>query len=117
MFITKYRPGVMNDEMLTRCEEVMRKVCDDFGAELKEFNGEPDHVHLLVHYPPKVALASLVNNLKGVSSHRLRTEFTHQVNPAIIHGRFWSPSYFAASCDGAPLQAVNDYITQQKQPD
>lgn len=61
MFVTKYRRGVMNDEVLTRCEEVMRKVCEDFEAELKECNGETDHVHLLVHYPPKVALASLVN--------------------------------------------------------
>ena len=107
----------MNDEMLTRCEEVMRKVCEDFGAELKEFNGETDHVHLLVHYPPKVALASLVNSLKGVSSRRLRAEFTGQVNRAITHGRFWSPSYFAGSCGGAPLQAVKDYIAQQKRPD
>ncbi|MEU4098342.1 IS200/IS605 family transposase, partial [Streptomyces sp. NPDC026673] len=105
------------DEMLTRCEEVMRKVCDDFGAELKEFNGEPDHVHLLVHYPPKVALASLVNSLKGVSSRRLRAEFTDRANQAITHGRFWSPSYFTGSCGGAPLQVVKDYIAQQKQPD
>lgn len=117
VFVTKYRRGVMNDEMLTRCEEVMRKVCEDFGAELKEFNGEADHVHLLVHYPPKVALASLVNSLKGVSSRRLRAEFTGQTNRAIMHGRFWSPSYFAGSCGGAPLQVVKDYIAQQKRPD
>jgi putative transposase len=43
-------------------------------ADLKEFNGEDDHVHLLVHYPPKVQLSKLVNSLKGVSSRRLRQE-------------------------------------------
>lgn len=117
MFVTKYRRGVMNDEMPTRCEEVMRKVREDFHAELKEFNGEADHVHLLVHYPPKIALASLVNSLKGVSSRRLRAEFTGRVNRATTHGRFWSPSYFAGSCGGAPLQVVKDYIAQQKHPD
>ncbi len=58
MFVTKDRRGVLDDELLTRCEEVMRKVCEDFGAELKEFNGEADHVHPLVHHPPKVALAA-----------------------------------------------------------
>ncbi|MGV9351519.1 IS200/IS605 family transposase, partial [Streptomyces spiralis] len=47
VFVTKYRRGVFDDEMLTRCEEIMRKVCEDFEAELKEFNGERDHVHLL----------------------------------------------------------------------
>lgn len=117
VFVTKYRHGILNEEMLTRCKEVMRKVCEDFGAELKEFNGEADHVHLLVHYPPKVALASLVNSLKGVSSRRLRAEFTGRMNRATMHGRFWSPSYFAGSSGGAPLSAVNAYITQQKRPD
>uniref|UniRef100_UPI00387EB2F2 transposase n=1 Tax=Streptomyces cellulosae TaxID=1968 RepID=UPI00387EB2F2 len=32
----------------------MREVCADFEAELKQGNGEQDHVHLLVHYSPKV---------------------------------------------------------------
>lgn len=116
VFVTKYRRDVFNDEMLTRCAEIMRAVCADFGADLIEFNGEEDHVHLLVHYPPKVALSSLVNSLKGVSSRYLRAEFTGRVNRATTHGRFWSGSYFAGSCGGAPLQVVKDYIENQKRP-
>ncbi|EST36890.1 hypothetical protein N566_05940 [Streptomycetaceae bacterium MP113-05] len=111
--MTKYRRGVFDDDMLTRCEEIMRNVCTDFGAELIEFNGEEDHVHLLVHYPPKVALSALV---KGVSSRYLRKEFTGRVNRFIMHGRFWSGSYFAGSCGGAPLSIVRHYIEQQKHP-
>ncbi|MFJ2303476.1 IS200/IS605 family transposase [Streptomyces sp. NPDC087787] len=117
VFVTKYRRTVFNDEMLTRCEEIMRKVCEDFETDLIEFNGEGDHVHLLVHYPPKVSLSNLVNSLKGVSSRRLRQEFTGRTNWAITHGRFWSGSYFAGSCGGAPLQVVKDYIESQKRPD
>jgi putative transposase len=37
-----------------------------------EFNGEANHVHLLVNFPPKVAISKPVNSLKGVSSRRLR---------------------------------------------
>ncbi len=56
----------------------MRSVCEDFGTELKEFNGQSDHAHLLLRYPPKVALASLANSLKCVSARPLRKEFpTH----------------------------------------
>ncbi len=62
MFVTKYRREVFNDQMLSRCEAIMRDVCQSFEAELHEFNGEGDHVHLLVHYPPKVALSRLVNS-------------------------------------------------------
>ncbi|MGW3655307.1 IS200/IS605 family transposase [Streptomyces sp. NPDC005151] len=116
VFVTQYRRNVFNDDMLTRCEEIMRNVCTEFGADLIEFNGEEGHVHLLVHYPPKVALSNLVNSLKGVSSRYLRAEFTDRVNRATMHGRFWSGSYYAGSSDGAPLQAVKDYIDNQKHP-
>ncbi|MFE7857877.1 IS200/IS605 family transposase [Streptomyces sp. NPDC057403] len=116
VFVTKYRRGVFDDELLTRCEEIMRKVCEDFEAELKEFKGERDHVHLLVHYPPKVAVSKLITSLKGVSARRIRQEFTGRINRALTHGHLWSPSYFSASCGGAPLVIVRQYIEQQKRP-
>jgi putative transposase len=102
--------------MLTRCEEITCKVCEDFEAELKEFNGECDHVHLLINYPPKVAVSKLVNSLKGVSARRIRQEFTGRINRTITHEALWSPSYFSASCGGAPLAIVRQCIEQQKRP-
>lgn len=90
VFVTKYRRGGFNDEMLDVCEATMRKVCEDFEAELIEFNGETDHVHLLVHYPPKVAVSGLVNSLKGISARILRRDFTGRTNHALMHGHFWS---------------------------
>ena len=116
VFMTKYRRGVLDADMLRCCEDAMRKVCGDFGAELREFNGEDDHVHLFVAYPPKVAVAGLVNSLKGVSARRLRSEFTSRVSRHSMHGHFWSPSYFAASCGGAPPSIIRQYIEQQRHP-
>jgi len=110
-FVTNYRVGVLNAEMLDRCEQLLAQVCADFDATLAEFNGEEDHVHLLVQYPPKVALSHLVNSLEGVSSRRLRQEFVGRVNRSAMRGRFWAPSYFAGSCGGAPQSTVKDYIT------
>jgi REP element-mobilizing transposase RayT len=43
--------------------------------------------------------------------------FTDRVNRASMHGRFWSPSYFAASCGGAPLAIIRQYVDQQRRPD
>ena len=116
VFVTKYRRGVLDAAMLACCEDAMRKVCGDFATELREFNGEDDHAHLLVEYPPKVAVSALVNSLKGVSARRLRSEFTGRVNQYIMHGHFWSPSYFAASCGGAPPSIIRQYIEQQRRP-
>jgi len=70
------------------CEQVMALECADFGATLAVFNGEEDHVHLLVHYPPKVALSHLVNSLKGFSSRRLRQDFVGRINRTATGGRF-----------------------------
>jgi putative transposase len=103
--------------MLNLCEHVMAQVCTDFGATLAEFNPAEDHVHLLMQYPPKVALSHLVNSLKGISSRRLRQDFAGRINKAATRGRFWSPSYFAGSCGGPPLHIVKDYIADQKRPD
>ena len=116
VFVTKYRPGVLDGAMLRCCEQAMRQGCSDFGAEPAEFNGEDNHVHLLVTYPPKAAVSALVNSLKGVSARQLRSQFTGRVNRYSMHGHFRSPSYFAASCGGAPLSIIRQYIEQQNRP-
>jgi putative transposase len=116
VFVTKYRHGIFDDAMLGRCEDIMRDVCAGFDVELREFNGETDHVHLLVHYPPKVALSKLINSLKGVSSRYLRAEYTGRVNRIGTGSVFWSRSYFAGSCGGAPPTVIRQYIEGQQRP-
>ncbi|MFF7890203.1 IS200/IS605 family transposase [Streptomyces sp. NPDC020794] len=115
-FTPRYRRGPFTDEILRRCEEVTRAVCADFETALVEFNGETDHVHLPVHYPPKVSLSRLVGSLKAVSARRLRHEFPGHIRKYLWGDHFWSPSYFAASCGGAPLSIIKEYIENQKRP-
>lgn len=116
VFVTKYRHKVFADRHLTRCGQIMRAVCEDFEVELKEFNGEANHVHLLVSFPPKVALSKLVNSLKGVSSRRLRQEYPELERHYWRAKRLWSGSCFAGSVGGAPLSTVKQYIEQQNRP-
>ena len=85
-------------------------------AELVEFDGEDDHVRLLVNYPPKVSVSSLVNSLKGVSSRMIRQKRYPSIRKKLWGGALWSPSYFAGSCGGAPIEIVRQYIEQQKTP-
>lgn len=113
VFVTKYRKDVFTKPMLDAMKEMLKKVCLDFEAELTEFNGEDDHVHLLINYPPKVAVSNLVNSLKGVSSRHLRKDFP-EIKNKLWGGSLWSPSYFASSCGGAPLEIIKQYIEQQQ---
>lgn len=115
VFVTKYRRAVFSSEHLDFLEGVFRSVCADFEAELVEFNGEEDHVHLLVHYPPKVAISKLVNSLKGVSSRRLAKKYG-RLHRYFWKGVLWSPSYFAGSVGGAPISVLRQYIEQQTRP-
>lgn len=101
--------------MLTRCHEIMADVCDSFDVTLVEFNGEADHIHLLVEFPPKVALSKLINSLKGVSSRYLRSEFP-QITRHVHQGHLWSPSYYAGSVGGAPISRLREYIETQNSP-
>jgi putative transposase len=116
VFVTKYRRGVFTKEIIDDLRAVFSGVCADFDAELVEFDGEDDHVHLLVNYPPKVAISVLVNSLKGVSSRMTRKKNYPSIRRKLWGGALWSPSYFAGSCGGAPISVIRQYIEQQRTP-
>nr|WP_281062902.1 IS200/IS605 family transposase [Limnoraphis robusta] len=52
VFVTKYRRQILNEAMIQRLGEVFRSVAQKWDSQLIEFNGESDHVHLLLSYPP-----------------------------------------------------------------
>lgn len=116
VFVTKYRRNVFTKEILDDLGAIFSKVCVDFEAELIEFDGEDDHVHLLVNYPPKVSISALVNSLKGVSSRMIRKKSYPRIKQMLWGNALWSPSYFAGSCGGAPIDIVRQYIEQQQTP-
>ncbi|WSL89083.1 IS200/IS605 family transposase (plasmid) [Streptomyces sp. NBC_01724] len=82
-------------------EDVTRVLCADFECELTEFNGENNHVHLLMDFPPNNALSKLVDILKGISSRRLRQEYPELARPYRQAQRLWAGPHFAASAGGA----------------
>ena len=116
VFVTKYRRGVFNAAILARLKELFEQTCEQMGAELIEYGGEDDHVHLLVSCPPKLALANLVGKLKGKSSYILRQEFWPQIKAKLWGDHLWSPSYCVVSCGGAPLKVVKQYVADQRIP-
>src|SRR3981189_659938 len=115
VFVTKYRSRALDVDALERLRAIFSKGCVDFEAGLVELDGGDSLVHLLVNYPPKHSISALVNSLKGVSSRMLRWE-----RPDVVRrywkGALWSPSYFAASRGGVPIDVLKAYIEQQKTP-
>ena len=116
VFVTKYRKDVFDNDAIERLRVIFSSVCNDFEATLVEMNGENNHVHLLIEYPPKMAIAMLVNSLKGVSSRLLRKQ-RPDIEKRYWKNMLWSPSYFAASCGGAPISIIQKYVEQLQTPD
>jgi putative transposase len=116
VFVTKCRREVFTNTILNDLQQIFSEVCDDFESGLIEFDGENDHVHLLVNCPPKVSVSKLVNSLKGVSSRLIKRDHREYIRKFLWKNNFWSPSYFAGSCGGAPIDIIRKYIEQQQTP-
>ena len=114
VFVTKYRRGVFDEYLLDKLKVIFANICTDFDSVLVEMDGEDDHVHLLISYPPKIAMSNLVNSLKGVSSRLLRAQDFDRLRSKLWGKQLWSPSYFAASCGGAPIAIIRKYIEDQR---
>jgi putative transposase len=113
VLVTKYRRRCIDAPVLERLRAVFARLCEQWDCELLEFNGEPDHVHLLLSVNPKVAPSVLVNNFKTVSSRLIRKEFKAHVDRFYRKPVFWSRSYCAISCGGAPLSVLKQYVENQ----
>lgn len=113
---SKYRREIFDDAMLIRLESVFRALMEQWDGQLIEFNGESDHVHLLIQYTPQVELSKLINNLKTVSSRYLRKEFAEKVNQVYYKDVLWTNGYFIASCGGVTVEELKKYIETQDRP-
>mgnify|MGYP001614687766 CR=1 FL=1 len=116
IFVTKYRRDVLTAMMLSRLGALFSQTCQQMDCELLEFNGEADHVHLLVSVHPKLAVSNLVGKLKGKSSYFLRREFSSELKSKLWGVHLWSPSYCVVSCGGASLEVLGQYIQSQRSP-
>ena len=109
VFVTKYRRKIFTTEHIEYLREVCHGVALKMNFRLIQLNGETDHIHCLIEYPPKLSISQIVNSLKGVSSRMLRKKY--ELKPHNDH--LWSPSYFAVSCGGAPIAKIKQYIENQ----
>ena len=111
--VTKYRRKVLTIEGLKVLEDSFNEVARKMNFQILEFNGESDHIHVLIEYPPKLSISGIVNALKGVSSRKYG-----QAGLPKPYGKqaLWSPSYFVSSVGGAPIEILKKYIQDQQKP-
>ncbi|MEH1768940.1 IS200/IS605 family transposase [Nostoc sp.] len=110
--VTKYRRSIFTSVSLSLIEKSFQEVAKKMDFQVIEFNGEGNHVHSLIEYPPKLSVSQIVNALKGVSSRRYGQAGYKKPHEEAL----WSPNYFAISVGGAPLEILHEYIKNQGKP-
>jgi putative transposase len=115
VLVTKYRRKVLTGTMIERAHAVLSGLVMAQRGSVVECSGEADHLHALLDVPPTVRPSDLVNNLKTVTSRRLRTEFA-ALRAAYRKPVLWSPSYCLISAGGAPIEVLRRYIEAQDKP-
>jgi putative transposase len=114
VLVTKYRKKCISNQMMSRLKQIFIELCQKWECNLIEFNGEADHIHILLDVNPKIALSIFINNLKTVSSRYIRKEFSNHLSKFYFKNPvFWSRSYCVLTCGGAPLSVIKQYIEQQ----
>jgi len=116
VFVTKYRRQVITADVLLGSGEIFKETCGKWRCTLSEFNGEPDHVHLLISFPPDVQVSTLVGNLKTVSSRLIRRDFPDHLSRFYRKPEFLRGSYFVASCGGVTIDHLRKYVEDQASP-
>ena len=116
VLVTKYRNKCFNEKILDRLQDIFTTLCNKWDCELLEFNGEDDHVHLLLSLHPSVEPAKLINSLKTVSSRYIRKEYSQHLKQYYWKPYLWARAYCLVTAGGAPIEVLKEYINNQSRP-
>jgi len=115
VFAPKYRRRVIYGKIKEDIGQILRKLCEFKKVEILEAEACPDHVHMLVSIPPKIAVSSFMGYLKGKSSLMI---FDRHANMKYKYGnrKFWCKGYYVDTA-GKNKKTIEEYIRNQLQDD
>jgi putative transposase len=102
IFLTKSHQPALTANEITLIKKSFREMADGMDFQILEFNGEEDHVHTLVEYPPNLSLCQIVKALKSVSTQCCKQKSRK--------GTLWSNGAFVAAVGGPPIEVLMKYI-------
>ena len=115
VFAPKYRRKVIYGQLRKEIGEILRKLCEQKGAELIEGEACPDHIHMLVSIPPYLSVAEFIGYLKSKSALMI---FDRHADMRYRYGNrtFWCRGYYADTV-GRNKKVIQQYIQNQLEED
>ncbi|MGL5875245.1 MAG: IS200/IS605 family transposase [Xenococcaceae cyanobacterium] len=120
VFVTKYRHPVLTEQIESDIIQLCRGICEKNRSYLLEAKADlalKDHIHLLIDFAPDVAVSTLVNTMKTVTSREIRKRYAAELKPFYWKPVFWKRGYCAVSGGGASLDVIKSYIQCQGKDD
>ncbi len=115
VFAPKYRRKVIYGQLRADIGQILRKLCEQKGAEILEATAMPDHIHMLVSIPPYISIAQFMGYIKGKSTLMI---FDRHANLKYKYGsrHFWCRGYYVDTV-GRNEKVIRDYIKNQTEED
>ena len=115
VFIPKYRRKEIYGKLRSDIGQIIRQLCSYKGVEIIEAHAMPDHIHMLVRIPPKIAVSNFMGYLKGKSSLMI---FERHANLKYKYGNrnFWAKGFFVSTV-GLDTKKVQENIRDQEKED
>jgi len=105
----------MSNEFIdTKVKDIFKRIESKSEFLIGIMEIDKDHIHLLVSYPPKVSISSIVRKLKQESTIALWKHFPAYLSKHFWKEHtFWSDGYFACSIGEANPDTIRKYIENQ----
>ena len=116
VLVTKYRRKCFTASIIDRLKQIFEDPCAKWDIKLHEFNGEADHVHLLLEMHPNIMPSKFINSIKTVSSRLIRKEFSEHLCKYYWKPVLWTRAYCLLTAGGAPIEVLKKYIQKQENP-
>lgn len=116
VLVTKYMRGAISDRVRDVIVTTANDIAKRYEFQILDIDGEDDHIHLVVDYPPKLSLSKLVMVLKANTAKKIREQRFDEVESVLMDDHFWSPSYLVTSTGEDSLEKVRRYVQVQRKP-
>ena len=116
VWTTKYRYKVLQGDLRVRLREIIRQTCDELGVEIVRGVLGRDHIHMFISVPPKLALATVMQRVKGRSSRKIQMEYPG-LRKRYWGQRFWARGYFSTTSGNITDEIIEKYLEFHSQRD
>ena len=113
VIVTKYRKTVFTgEERHDQIIAILKEIAKNKGLTIEHIEAMPDHVHMMLSFPPKLAPSSAVKSLKGASAREWFIKHPED-KKKLWGGHLWSPSFFMSTVGNVSKEIVAEYIKNQ----